>query len=54
MSDRIMALVGLAALIAFLLPLVLFVPHVDLIFFVAVCVLLAAYDFWTELRRRNE
>jgi hypothetical protein len=54
MSDRIMALVGLAALVAFLLPLVLFVPHLDLIFFVCVCVLLAGYDFWTELWRRNQ
>lgn len=53
MSDKIFALLALTGLIVFLLPLVIMVPHVDLILFVTVCVLLAIYDFWTELVVKN-
>jgi hypothetical protein len=53
MSEKILALLALTGLIVFLLPLVIMVPHVDLILFVTVCVFLAIYDFWTELVVKN-
>ncbi|WP_372612747.1 hypothetical protein [Halomonas sp.] len=49
MSEKILALLALTGLIVFLLPLVIMVPHVDLILFVTACVFLAVYDFWVEL-----
>ena len=51
MTDRILAL---AALVIFVLSVGVvpwFVPAIDLILIVALCVGFAAYDFWRELSR---
>lgn len=53
MTDRILAIAALLMLIAFLLVVPLFVPHVDLIIFTVGCVALAGFDFWRELFRRQ-
>ncbi|MDI5934630.1 hypothetical protein QLQ85_14350 [Halomonas sp. M4R5S39] len=51
MTDKVLAIVALLGLIAFLITVPLFVPHIDLIIFTVMCVLLAAFDFWRELFR---
>jgi membrane protein implicated in regulation of membrane protease activity len=54
MADKIMAVLGLATLIAFLGVVVVFVPDLDLIVVVLVVSALAIYDFWRSFRdRRN-
>lgn len=53
MTDRVLAIVALLGLIAFVSTVPLFVPHIDLIIFTVGCVLLAAFDFWRELFRRR-
>lgn len=49
MTDRILALISLACLIAFVSTVPLFVPEIDLIIVSTGCVVLAAFDFWREL-----
>lgn len=49
MTEKILAIVALLGLIAFVIVVPLFVPHIDLIIFTVACVLLAAFDFWREL-----
>lgn len=51
MTDKVLAIAALLGLIAFLVTVPLFVPHVDLIVFTVLCALLAAFDFWRELFR---
>ena len=53
MTDKIMAILGLATLVAFLGTVVVFVPDVDLIVVVVFVSLLAAYDFWRTFRERR-
>ena len=54
MTDKIMAILGLAALIAFLGVVAWFVPAIDLIVVILVVSALASYDFWRTFRdRRN-
>ncbi|MGM0702908.1 hypothetical protein [Halomonas faecis] len=53
MTDKILAVVALCGLIAFLITVPIFVPHIDLILFTLGCVLLAVYDFWNELASRR-
>jgi len=53
MIDKIMAIVSLAAMIAFLLVVVFFVPDIDLIVVVVFVSLLAIYDFWRSLREKS-
>lgn len=53
MTDKILAIVALLGLIAFLIVVPLFVPHIDLIMFTVACVVLGAFDFWRELFSRK-
>ncbi|SDJ11619.1 hypothetical protein [Billgrantia gudaonensis] len=53
MTDKILAGVALLGLLAFLITVPIFVPHVDLILFTLGCLSLAAYDFWRELFSRR-
>lgn len=53
MIDKIMAIFALLGLTAFVATVPIYVPHIDLIIFSALCVALAAYDFWRELFRRK-
>ena len=54
MADKIMAVLGLATMIAFLGVVVVFVPDLDLFVVVLVVSALAIYDFWRSFRdRRN-
>ena len=50
MTDRIMALLALATMIAFLVVVAAFVPDIDLIIVIAFVSLLATYDFWRSFR----
>lgn len=52
MSDRILAALSLALLLAFLGVLVGFVPELDLAAVVVVVGLMAGYDFYLSLRRK--
>ena len=52
MRDKLMAVLSLATMIAFLGVLVLFVPELDLIAVVLVVSALAIYDFWRSFRDR--
>lgn len=54
MTDKILAIVALLGLIAFLVTVPIFVPHIDLIIFTVGCVVLAGFDFWRELFRRKD
>jgi hypothetical protein len=53
MSDKIMAVVALATMIAFLSVVAWFVPEIDLIIVIALVSLLAMYDFWETLHSRK-
>lgn len=53
MSDKIMAVLALATMIAFLGVVVWFVPEIDLIIVIALVSLLATYDFWDTLRKKG-
>ena len=53
MTDKIMAVLALITLIAFLSVVAFFVPDIDLIIVIAVVSGLAIYDFWQQLRARN-
>ena len=46
MTDKIMAIMALATLIAFLVTVVWFVPDKDLMAVIAFVSVLATYDFW--------
>ncbi len=50
MIDKIMAILGLATMIAFLGTVAVFVPDLDLIVVITFVSALAIYDFWTALR----
>jgi hypothetical protein len=49
-TDRILAAISLLAMIGFLMILVTFVKRIDLAVVVFVVILMAAYDFYRELR----
>jgi sterol desaturase/sphingolipid hydroxylase (fatty acid hydroxylase superfamily) len=49
MIDRIMALIGLLMLGAFLVVVPIFVPHLDLIAVIVGCGILATYDMWRHV-----
>ena len=53
MSDKIMAVLALATMIAFLSVVAWFVPDIDLILVITFVSLLAIYDFWRSLRERG-
>lgn len=54
MSDKIMAVLALATLIAFLGVVAWFVPEIDLILVIAFVSALAIYDFWKSLSGRKK
>jgi hypothetical protein len=53
MIDKLMAILGLATMIAFLGTVVVFVPDVDLIVVVVFVSALATYDFWRTFREQR-
>jgi hypothetical protein len=53
MTDKIMAVIALTTMIAFLGTVAVFVPDIDLIIVIAFVSILAIYDFWTTIRERN-
>lgn len=53
MTDKVLAAIALLGLIVFLIIVPIFVPHIDLILFTLGCVLLAAFDFWSQLFDRK-
>ena len=54
MTDRILALMSLTCLIAFVATVPIFVPDIDLIIVSVFAVCLAAFDFWRELFRQEK
>ena len=53
MLDKVIAIVSVAALVAFTAVVVVFVKELDLAIVVVLCLLMACYDFWTTLRRQK-
>lgn len=53
MTDKIMAIMALTTMIAFLGVVAWFVPDIDLIIVIALVSLLAIYDFWRTLRDKS-
>lgn len=53
MTDKIMAILGVATFIAFLGVVAWFVPDIDLIVVIAVVSALAIYDFWRTFREQS-
>ena len=53
MTDKIMAILALATMVAFLGTVVVFVPDIDLIVVVCFVSALAIYDFWRTFRERR-
>ena len=53
MTDKIMAFMALATMIASLAVVAWFVPHLDLILVISLVSLMAIYDFWDTLKSRN-
>lgn len=53
MTDKIMAIIALTTLIAFLAVVAWFVPDIDLIIVIGLVSLLAIYDFWRTLREKG-
>ena len=51
--DYILGILALVAFIAFASVIAYFVPSPDLVIVIALCSLMAAWDFWVVLRRRN-
>lgn len=49
MIDRVMAVIGLMVLFAFLVVVPVMVPHLDLILVISACAALATYDVWRHL-----
>jgi hypothetical protein len=54
MLDRILALLALIGLGLFVATVPIFVPDADLIILSVGCMLLAGYDFWSQLFRRGK
>jgi hypothetical protein len=54
MTDKIMAIVALATMIAFLAVVAWFVPDIDLVIVITFVSLLAVYDFWQSLRGKGD
>ena len=54
MTDKFMAILALATMIAFLAVVAFFVPDIDLIGVILFVSLLAVYDFWLLLTRAGK
>ena len=52
MVDKFLAVLALAAMVAFLGVVAWFVPEIDLITVIALVSLLAIYDFWRSFHER--
>jgi len=53
MTDKIMAIMALTTMMAFLGVVAWFVPDIDLIIVIGLVSLLAIYDFWRTLRDKG-
>jgi len=53
MSDKIMAVLALAMMIASLAVVAVFVPDIDLIVVITLVSAMAIYDFWQTLRAKR-
>lgn len=54
MTDKIMAILALVTMIAFLGTVIAFVPELDLMAVVAFVSVLAGYDFWRTFRSQRD
>ena len=54
MTDKIMAMIGLLMLGAFLIVVPIFVPHLDLIAITIGAGLLASYDIWRHISAKHK
>ena len=54
MTDKIMAIVALAMMIASLAIVAVFVPDIDLIVVITLVSVLAIYDFWQTFHPRSK
>lgn len=54
MTDKIMAVIALATMIAFLAVVAFFVPDIDLILVIVFVSSLAIYDFWQFFRKPDD
>ena len=54
MTDKIMAMLALATVIAFLGTVAVFVPDIDLIIVITFVSVLAIYDFWRTFREQRD
>ena len=54
MTDKIMAIVALAMMIASLAIVAVFVPDIDLIVVITLVSVLAIYDFWQTFHARSK
>lgn len=53
-TDRVLAVLALLCMAAFVATVPIFVPDIDLIVVAAGGLLLATYDFWSQLFRRRK
>jgi hypothetical protein len=51
--DYIMGIVAVVAFVAFTSVIAIFVPSIDLVVVIILTGMMAAWDFWLTLRRRN-
>jgi hypothetical protein len=51
--DYVLGFLAIAAFVAFTSVIAIFVPSWDLVVVLALCSLMAAWDFWLTLRRRR-
>ena len=53
MMDRVLASISMAALVAFIGIVVVFVKEIDLALIVILCLAIGIHSFWTDLRGKN-
>lgn len=54
MTDKIMAFLALATVVAFLVLVAVYVPDIDLIIIVALISCMVIYDFWSSFRNKKD
>ena len=54
MTDKIMAFLALATVVAFLALVAVYVPDIDLIIIVALISCMVIYDFWSSFRNKKD
>ena len=53
-TDRILAMLAILTMIAFVGVIIVRVPHIDLVIVCLITIVLASYDFYRTLRARRE